>query len=60
MSSTDRVRVEKLMALTLGEFQLTIAPLIGGPLRSGLDTVAVPVGTGSVAISCEPRPGVRL
>ena len=60
MTQAEPKRVEKLMSLTLAEFQQTIAPLAGAPLahdRSGID---LPLGSGRVSITCEPRPGVRL
>ena len=53
------VRVEKLMALKLSEFQLTIAPLVGSPLGGEVSAVELPLGAGTVRISYEPRPSVR-
>ena len=52
--------IEKVMALTLREFQHTVASLFGAPLTQGLSAVAIPVGTGHVTISYEPRPSVRF
>ena len=54
------IRIEKLMSLTLAEFQLTIAPLAGGPLAPHVSAAEVPLGTGRVVIHYDPRPSVRF
>ena len=41
MSVHEPVRIEKLMSLTLREFQYTIAPLAGGPLASDRNDVQI-------------------
>ena len=54
------VRIDKLMSLTLAEFQLTIAPLAGAPLGSAVTAAKVPLSVGHVTIHYEPRPSVRF
>ena len=54
------IRIEKLMSLTLSEFQLTLAPLTGAPLATHLNEVEIPLGPGHVAIHYEARPSARL
>lgn len=56
----DPHRVEKLMSLSLAEFQATIAPLAGGPLPPGDSMVTIPIGSGHVVIAYEPRASVRF
>lgn len=51
-------RVEKVMALSPGEFATTIAAL--APAGPTAKSVQVPLGSGSVAIRYEALPGVRL
>lgn len=53
-------RVEKLMSLSLGEFQLTVARLTGAPVAGHATHVSIPLGSGHVVIVYEPRPGVRF
>jgi hypothetical protein len=61
MMAVGVVRIEKLMALTLAEFQRTIAPLTGGPLAPGLQSADIGVpGGGIVTIAYDPRPSVRF
>jgi hypothetical protein len=54
------MRVEKLMSLTLAEFQATIAPLAGGPLPARETHADIRTGSGRVVIAFEPLPSVRL
>jgi hypothetical protein len=61
MSDVGVVRVEKLMALTLAEFQRTITPLSGGPLAPDMQSVEIVVsGGGTVTVAYDPRPSVRF
>ncbi len=53
-------RVEKLMGLTLADFQRTIGPLTGAPLPAARTTAEIGVSGGHVVIAYEPRPGLRL
>jgi hypothetical protein len=53
-------RVEKVMSLSLIEFQLSIRPLLGAPLPSDQSQAYIPLGSGGVAITYEARPGVRF
>ena len=59
MSAETPVRVEKLMSLSLAEFQRSITPLAGGPLPPDRTSVELPAGSGKVLISYDPRPSVR-
>ena len=52
-------RVEKLMSLTLREFQYTLAPIAASPLEQHATTVELPLVTGHVSIAYEARPSVR-
>ena len=56
----EPVRIEKLMSLTLREFQYTIAPLTGGALGAERTEAEIRVGSGSVVVAYDPRPSVRL
>ena len=60
MSVHEPVRIEKLMSLTLREFQYTIAPLAGGPLASDRNDVQIALAGGTVVVAYDPRPSVRL
>jgi hypothetical protein len=52
--------VEKRMALTLREFQATLAPLVGRLLESGESAATLAVGGGLVVISHAALPPVLL
>jgi hypothetical protein len=53
-------RVEKLMGLTLADFQRSIAPLTGAPLPISTTRAEIVVHGGRVVITCEPRSALRL
>jgi hypothetical protein len=53
------VRVEKLMSLSLREFQHSLRPLAGQPVGD-ITAIDLPLPTGQVTISYEPRPSVRF
>ncbi len=57
---TEAARIEKLMSLTLTEFQATLAPLVGAPLPIDQLQAEIPVGEGRVVVAYDRRPSVRL
>lgn len=54
------VRIEKLMSLSLVEFQLTVARLSGNPLDAQQTRVEIPLAPGHVSLNYEQLPGVRF
>jgi hypothetical protein len=53
-------RVEKVMSLTLAEFQNSLVPLSGRRLEAGDVMAVVGVGAGRAVIEYEARPAVRF
>jgi hypothetical protein len=53
-------RVEKIMSLTLLEFQTTLAPLIGRAVGANELCVTHPLGPGCILIAYDAQPGVRF
>lgn len=53
-------RVEKVMSLTLAEFQGSIAPLLGRRLEVDKTSADIAVGAGRVVIGYEARASVRF
>ncbi|MEQ1695870.1 MAG: hypothetical protein ABL901_08520 [Hyphomicrobiaceae bacterium] len=58
-SPVGDVRIEKLMSLSLREFQHSLCPLAGRTVGE-VSAVSLPVADGSVTISYEARPSVRF
>jgi hypothetical protein len=52
--------IEKLMSLTLWEFQKSLMPLIGAALPAAADTAVIAIGQGQVEIRFEALPPARL
>jgi hypothetical protein len=59
-SDPSRERVEKLMSLSLLEFQTTLGPLIGRPLNPTETSTVHPLGSASVMIAYTPQPSVTF
>jgi hypothetical protein len=53
-------RVEKVMSLTLLEFQATLAPLAGRRVEPNELSVTIPLGGGTVAVLYQPCAGVTF
>jgi len=53
-------RVEKIMSLTLSEFQGSIAPLYGERLAANLASADIAIGSGQVVITYEGLASVRF
>lgn len=62
MISSDPTRdhIEKLMALTLPEFQATLGPLIGRTVQPHETAVTHAIGQANVVIAYSPRPAITL
>lgn len=54
------IAIEKIMALTLPEFQASLAALSKSGATAGPGGVRLPIGIGAVEISFEPLPPVLL
>ena len=52
------IRIEKLMSLSVAEFQASLAPLAGAALTAGQTSAGIAVEGGTVEIVYEPRPSV--
>ncbi len=62
MISSDpaRARTEKLMSLSLLEFQTTLSALIARPVAHDETAITYALGTASVVIAYQPQPSVTF
>jgi hypothetical protein len=59
-SDPTRERIEKLMSLSLREFQTTLSALIGRPVADDESEITHELGTASVTIAYTPQPSVTF